>query len=294
MGLILLTVLFSCKGQTEKKNANSKIIDIAVGRRKINDVNIAFDWTGFGDTTLLFVHGWCINKDYWLDQHFYFSKKYNVIAIDLPGFGQSDKNRTEWTFEQYADDINEFIKVQKLKNVILIGHSMSGDILLLMDTKYPGSVIGIVGIDNLKKPGVKLSEEENKSIEGFFAMMDSSFSGTVEAYTKGNLFRPSADTSIVNRVIKDFKSNDSVIAIKVLRSLVDVSQKERDMMQQLKHTLYLVNSDSDTTHIDSLRKYCKASAEVVYVHGTGHYPMIEKPAEFNAALEKVIRMIGKK
>ena len=116
----------------------------------------------------------------------------------------------------------------------------------------------------------------------------------MEIYTKGNHFPPSADTSIVNRVIRDFKSNDSVIAIKVLRSLIDVSQKERDMMQQLKHTLYLVNSDSDTTYIDSLKKYCKASAEVVYVHGTGHYPMIEKPAEFNSALENVIRMIGKK
>ena len=171
---------------------------------------------------------------------------------------------------------------------------MSGDILLLMDTKYPGSVIGIVGIDNLKKPGVKLSEEENKGIEGFFTMLDSSFSGTVATYTKGNLFPPSPDTSIVNRVIKDFKSNDSVIAIKVLRSLIDVSQKERDMMQQLTHKLYLVNSDFGTTEIDSLKKYCKASAEVVYVHGTGHYPMIEKPAEFNAALDSVVRMIGKK
>jgi pimeloyl-ACP methyl ester carboxylesterase len=108
--------------------------------------------------------------------------------LDLPGFGSSGKNRSEWTFEQYTDDINEFIKAEKLKNVILIGHSMSGDILLLMDTKYPESVIGIVGIDNLKKPGVKLSEEENKGIEGFFTMLDSSFSGTVETYTKGNLF----------------------------------------------------------------------------------------------------------
>ena len=128
----------------------------------------------------------------------------------------------------------------------------------------------------------------------FFAMMESDFSGTVEMYTKQNLFPPSADTSIVNGVIEQFKSNDPVIAIKVLRSLVAISQKERDMMQQLKHPLYLVNSDTDTTQIDSLKKYCKASAEVVYVHGTGHYPMIEKPAEFNAALEKVIRMIGKK
>ena len=45
---------------------------------------------------------------------------------------------------------------------------------------------------------------------------------------------------------------------------------------------------------DMLKKYCKASAEVVYVRGTGHYPMIEKPAEFNAALEKVFALIGKK
>jgi len=285
--LVLLPAIvwFSCNTPSVKKeNANVKA----------NDVIISYNQCGNGDTTLLFVHGWCINKEYWNDQSTYFCDRYKVVTLDLPGFGRSGKNRTDWNFEQYADDINEFIKTEKLKNVILIGHSMSGDILLLMDTKYPRSVIGIVGIDNLKRPGVKLLEEESKQIESFFAMMDSSFSGTVEVYTRQNLFPPSADTSIVNRVIKDFKMNDSVIAMKVLRSLFDVSQKERDMMQQLKHTLYLVNSDGDTTHIDSLKKYCKASAEVVYVQGTGHYPMIEKPAEFNAALEKVIRMIGKK
>ena len=283
--LLLVIVLVSCNSAVDRKENVTA---------NVNNTTIAYNQYGKGDTTLLFVHGWCINKEYWNDQSKYFSDKYKVVTLDLPGFGRSEKNRTEWTFENYADDLNEFIKIEKLKNVILIGHSMSGNILLLMDTKYPGSVIGIVGIDNLKKPGVRLSEEESKQIEGFFAMMDSSFSGTVEVYTKGNLFPPSADSSIVNRVVNDFKMNDSVIAIKVLRSLLDVSQKERDMMKQLKHTLYLVNSDSDTTHIDSLKKYCKASAEVVYVHGTGHYPMIEKPAEFNSALENVIRMIGNK
>ena len=284
---VLLTslVLFYCNNSVDQKeNAITKV----------NNVSVVYDQCGKGDTTLLFVHGWCINKDYWNDQSKYFCDKYKVVTLDLPGFGSSGKNRTEWTFEQYAEDIHQFINAEKLENVILIGHSMSGDILLLMDTKYPEDMIGIVGIDNLKKPGVKLTDEENKQIEVFFAMMDSSFTGTIEAYTKGNLFSPSADTLYVNRVINDFKMNDSVIAIKTLRSLIDVSQRERDMMLQLGHKLYLVNSDTDSTQIDSLQKYCKASADVVYVHGTGHYPMIEKPAEFNAALEKVIKMIGNK
>jgi len=283
--LLFVIILVSCNSAVDRKENVTA---------KVNNTTIAYNQYGNGDTTLLFVHGWCINKEYWNDQSKYFSDKYKVVTLDLPGFGRSGKNRSEWTFENYTDDINEFIKAEKLKNVILIGHSMSGDILLMMDTKYPESVIGIVGIDNLKKPGAKLSEEESKQVEGFFAMLDSNFSGTVETYTKQNLFPPSADTSIVNRVVNDFKMNDPVIAAKVLRSLLDVSQKERDMMQLLKHTLYLVNSDGDTTHIDSLKKYCKASAEVVYIHGTGHYPMIEKPAEFNAALEKVFAMIGKK
>ena len=178
--------------------------------------------------------------------------------------------------------------------MILIGHSMSGDILLLTDTKYPQSVIGIVGIDNLQAPGTKNTEEQRKEIESFFTMLDSNFTGTVEGYTKQYLFPPSADSSVVNRVVKDFKASDSIIATKVLRSMFDVSQKERDMMQQLSHKLYLINSDFVPTQIDSLKKYCKASAEVVYIKGTGHYPMIEKPAEFNAALEKVIKLIGNK
>ena len=283
--LLSTIILSSCSNEPGRKE-NASV--------KINDVPIVYDQCGNGDTTLLFVHGWCINKDYWDAQSEYFCKKYNVVTLDLPGFGQSGKNRKEWVFEQYATDINEFIKAQKLKNVILIGHSMSGDILLLVDIKYPESVIGIVGIDNLQSPGVKLTEEQAKQNEGFFAMMDSSFSGTVEMYTKQYLFPPTADTASVNRVMKSIKTNDSVIAIKVIRSLAEVAQEEQDMMQQLNHKLYLVNSDFNKTQIDSLKKYCKASAEVVYVNGTGHYPMIEKPAEFNAALEKVIRMIGEK
>jgi len=163
-----------------------------------------------------------------------------------------------------------------------------------MDTKYPESIIGMVGIDNLKKPGTKNTIGQTEEMESFFAMLNNNFSNTVESYTKSYLFPSSADTSKINRVINDFKHTDSVIAIKVLRSLVDVSQMERDMMQQLRHKLYLVNSDEGLTEIDSLKKYCKASAEVVYVYGTGHYPMIEKPAEFNVALEKVIRLIRNK
>ena len=281
---LFFVVFFSCNDAGETR-ANKSL--------NINRVSIAYDECGKKDTTLLFIHGWCINKEYWNQQSAHFCSNYKVITLDLPGFGNSGKNRTEWSFEQYAEDIKEFISAKELTNVILIGHSMSGDILLLADTRFPEKLIGIIGIDNLQNPESKYTEEQIKQNETFFSGLETNYKSTVDAFTRQYLFPAAADSTSVNRVIRDFKSNDSVIAVKVLRSVSKVAQREKVLMQQLTHKLYLVNSDMYPTQLDTLKKYCKSSVHVEYINGTGHYPMIESPAAFNRTLEKVIQLIGK-
>jgi pimeloyl-ACP methyl ester carboxylesterase len=121
---IIATGQISCSQKQTKQSANQQ--------KKISDqgVNIAYTDNGKGDTTLLFVHGWCINKSYWTNQVSYFGKKYRVVTIDLPGFGQSGKNRTVWNAISYGRDVDSVISQLNLKNVVLIGHSMAGDIVL--------------------------------------------------------------------------------------------------------------------------------------------------------------------
>lgn len=258
------------------------------------DVRIAYNSCGDADTTLLFVHGWCINKEYWAPQEKYFCKRYKVVGIDLPGFGQSGVNRSDWSFENYAADIKAVIDQLQLKHVILIGHSMSGDILLQVSNKYPSLVAGIVGIDNLHEPAGKFTAQEQKDAAIFLNMLQTSFDSTVYNYMRPGLFQPATDTAVVHRVMQDVFATDSSIATKVLTSLMTVSQQEKILMQGLSHKLYLVNSDVQPVKTDSLAKYCKNGFSVETVHATGHYPMIEKPAEFNAALQKVINDIGRK
>jgi pimeloyl-ACP methyl ester carboxylesterase len=88
--LLLVIILVSCNSAVDRKENVTA---------KVNNTTIAYNQYGTGDTTLLFVHGWCINKEYWNDQSKYFSDKYKVVTLDLPGFGSSGKNRSEWTFE---------------------------------------------------------------------------------------------------------------------------------------------------------------------------------------------------
>lgn len=278
----VLLFLFACNNKQDQQEA------IKIER---NDVEISYSSCGDKDTTLLFVHGWCINKEYWEPQVKYFCNRYKVVAIDLPGFGKSGKNRNDWNFDEYADDIKAVIDQLKLKNVILIGHSMSGDIVLNVGNKYPSAVIGLVGIDNLHEPATPMNGEQQRQTDTFFMKLSSHFDSAVTSM-KGALFQPSTDTAIVNRVMNDVFTCDSAIAIKVLQGLVNISQKEQQLMQALPHKLYLVNSDVLPVKLDSLNKYCKKGCEVITVHATGHYPMLERPDEFNMALEKVFTKIS--
>src|SRR2546423_6808292 len=104
--------------------------------------NLAIDYImeGKGEITLLFVHGSFINKEYWKDQIINFSKKYLVVAPDLAGHGKSGRSRSNWTIEEFGRDIVELIRQLKLSNIILIGHSLGGDIILETAVAYPAVI----------------------------------------------------------------------------------------------------------------------------------------------------------
>jgi pimeloyl-ACP methyl ester carboxylesterase len=59
------------------------------------------------------------------------SKKYDIYCIDLIGFGKSEKPADfKYSFESYASLVVEFVKEMGLRNVILLGHSMGGQVCL--------------------------------------------------------------------------------------------------------------------------------------------------------------------
>jgi pimeloyl-ACP methyl ester carboxylesterase len=117
---------------------------------KNGDVSIANTKSGRGDTSVVLVHGWCINKEYWQHQHEALSSKFTVVSLHLGGYGESGRNRNNWAIEEYAKDVMAVINGLQLKNVILVGHSMGGEIILQTAPSLKDKVIGFIGIDNFK------------------------------------------------------------------------------------------------------------------------------------------------
>lgn len=253
-----------------------------------DNVKIAYNLTGTGDTTLLFVHGSFIDMNYWSAQIDYFKPQYQVLTIDLPGHGKSGKNRNLWTIQEYGNDVCRVMKELHLKNVILIGHSMGGDIILEASAKCPDSVIGFVGVDNFKNAGTAMPAEIQNQIDQIMKMLKSDFANTSEKFAKQALLSPSTDKTIIDRVVTDYRNMDKNIGIDLISSAFTYSEREQDLMTLLKFKMFLINVDNIPTNEVSLKKYAASGYDILPIKGTCHFPMIEKPDEFNRLLQDII------
>jgi pimeloyl-ACP methyl ester carboxylesterase len=102
---------------------------------------------GRGDTTLLLLHGYGESLLAWrllLDR---FTRHYRVVALDLPGFGLSDKPDTRYDYSAYAQWLGDFLTRQTRGPVVVVGHSMGGQIAAGLALDHPDRVVAAVLID---------------------------------------------------------------------------------------------------------------------------------------------------
>ncbi|MDN3550428.1 alpha/beta fold hydrolase [Mucilaginibacter aquaedulcis] len=285
--LFFAAFIFCCcackQPEANKKQSPDPVI-------KNQGVKIAYTDTHTGDTTLLFVHGWCINKGYWLNQVSFFKNRYRVVTMDLPGFGESGKNRETWNTAAFGKDVTEVIKQLGLKNVILIGHSMAGDIIVQAANNVPKEVIGLVGVDNFKSVGVGGTPSRQDSI-AYQKAIDSlkhDFKRIAFEYFNHDLFSKTTSAAIKARILNDVAHSDSTIAAACMEQ--DNFSESAELLKA-KKKLNLINSDVTPTNTTGM-KAKGIPFQIWYIHGSGHFPMVEHPSEFNNSLFQAIQKLN--
>src|SRR6185436_4431642 len=107
---------------------------------------------GRGKDALVLIHGWTMNVDNWRDNIADLSKRNRVIAIDLPGHGQSDKPPVTYSMEFFARAIEAVMRDAKVQRAVLVGHSMGTPVARQFYRKYPQKTLGIVIADGSLRP----------------------------------------------------------------------------------------------------------------------------------------------
>ena len=99
-----------------------------------------------GARTLVFIHGLGSYLKFWRYQLDTFAAQgYRVIAVDLPGYGKSDKPASfPYTMEAMADAVRELVQTLGVEHPVLVGHSMGGQTALSYAIRYPDEPAALV------------------------------------------------------------------------------------------------------------------------------------------------------
>jgi pimeloyl-ACP methyl ester carboxylesterase len=259
--------------------------------RSADGLTIAYDVRGKGDTALVFLHGWCGDRQSWKHQLDTFAADYRVVAIDLGGHGESGKDRKAWSVTGLAGDVVTVVQALGLKRVVLIGHSMGGPVSLAAAARLPGVVAGVVGVDTLHNAEYQWSEEQMKQFaQGF----EADFKGSMRNTLPG-MFPKDHDPALREWITARAEAQDPTMAIGLFRDFPRLDLKA--LFRGAKVPVRCINSGTGypfgmATAVDVNKKY--ADYGMVQMDGVGHFPMLEKPEAFNQKLRDVLKEFGGK
>lgn len=249
-------------------------------------ISVSFDNLGKGESTIIFIHGWSNTRSIWEEQITHFSQNYQVIAVDLPGFGESGNTRDNWTMENFGKDISAIIKQLKLDDVVLVGFSMGAPVAIETARQMPDNVEGVVLVDNLQQIEMQIPPPMAHFVDSL--MMDLVTKPTQEKLLGGGFFKHNIEAS-TKRVLEFLDGASHVGWQESLQGYMNwINESCVKSVETVKAPIVAINSDLQPTNAEAFRKYAPTFKAKI-VKDVGHLIMWDNTAEFNRLLEESIQ-----
>jgi pimeloyl-ACP methyl ester carboxylesterase len=246
-----------------------------------DSVLVRYDVRGSGERALVFIHCWCCDRTYWAAQVEEFAEDYRVVTLDLAGHGESGAERAAWTMAAYGADVAAVVNKLALPEVILIGHSMGGTVMIEAARRLGERVIALIGVDNLQNLERELTEEQ---INGYLALFSADFPAATHDLVMG-MFPETADSALAERISSHMASAPETIALGSFDELFHYDYTSG--LSDVRLPIRCINSD--TYPIDTVaNKRVAASFAVKIMPGMGHFPQMVEPETFNQLLHETI------
>jgi pimeloyl-ACP methyl ester carboxylesterase len=125
---------------------------------KLDTIRVHYQNYGEGKEAVVFVHGWSCSLKYWKANIPAFVNQSRVIAIDLPGHGESDKPQITYSMDLFARAIDAVLTDAGVERVTLIGHSMGTPVIRQFYRNYPNKTRALVIVDGSLRPFSNLEQ----------------------------------------------------------------------------------------------------------------------------------------
>ncbi|GAA4336323.1 acetoin dehydrogenase dihydrolipoyllysine-residue acetyltransferase subunit [Variovorax defluvii] len=249
----------------------------------VDGLRVRYARKGSGAQTVLFIHGFGGDLDNWLFNLDALADSHTVVALDLPGHGQSSPRLPGTTLAALAGFVARFMDALGIEDAHLVGHSMGGGVAAQLALDAPRRVRSLTLI-----AGAGLGDEVNNGYtEGFVrAQSRRELKPVVEL-----LF---ADPDLASRQMLDdllaYKRLDGVAeALDALGASLFADGRQREQpgrrLDAKSLPLLVLWGEQDRIIPPAHAQQAPAGAKVHVLTGAGHMPQMEKAGEVNALLK---------
>ncbi|MFX1443378.1 MAG: alpha/beta fold hydrolase [Promethearchaeota archaeon] len=228
---------------------------------------------------IVFIHGSGGNSYVWNNQLAKLNTNYNLIAIDLPSHDQSD-NFSELSLELYVDVVNSLVNALKLKDIVLVGHSLGGAVIQSYYFNYPNEVSALI----LVGTGARLRVSPI-----ILTSLQKDFQEFLKGLPIGAFYRRTSKELINEYLAETSKTEPQVIYSDF--KICDAFDRMDKMSLINVPCLIICGSDDRLTppkYSTYFHENLKTS-ELIIIKKASHMVMLEKPEEMNQAIELFIK-----
>ena len=237
---------------------------------------------------LLLLHAFPLDRGMWQPQLAALADVARVVAIDMPGFGESPP--VLFSIEGVADAVAEFLTVRDIPKAVVCGLSMGGYVALALARKHADKLSGLILADT--RAGVDDSTAKanrDKSIalateKGSTALFDTMVPKVLSEATLAD--KP----SVVERVKALAAKQPAASVVAALSALRDRPDANPGLKNIAVRTLVIVGEfDAVTPPLAAANLSAQIrGSELVHIPDAGHLSNLENPEAFNGAVRKFL------
>ncbi len=241
---------------------------------------------GEGKHTFVLVHGWACNLGFWREQIAALADNARLVLIDLPGHGRSDKPQADYTMDFFAGAVLAVLADAKVEKATFIGHSMGKAVICRVFKQAPEKVAALVSVDGLLRRPLGSPGQTEAMVAQF---RSPHYREVAKGFVRSFFPIPGTEALRDEVTAEVLKTPQNVMA-SAMAGMLNEKQPDWDL-KQVNVPVMVLNAKGSLWDAD-YESYVRAlspQAEYRLFEDTGHWLMLERPAEFNAALTELLR-----
>ncbi|MGG1400120.1 alpha/beta hydrolase [Bacillus salipaludis] len=260
---------------------------VLTGHQQVNNINIYYEFypKSTTDKTVILLHGFLSSTFTFRHLIPLLKQDYQVLSIDLPPFGKSDKcTRYVYSYKNLAQTVIKLTELFGIKKMTLLGHSMGGQIvlnILHMMPELADKAILLCSSAYLKRFGLPLILTSYIPYFHLFVKYWLARTG-VKKNLQDSLFNHSLiNEEMINGYLQPFLHDKIFVALTKM-----IRHREGDLpvevLQKIKTPCLLIWGEHDRSmplHVGERLKKDLTNSELIVLKETGHAVPEERPEE---------------